>query len=278
MIEKARFSLNRIACPSLSLAEFLELTASLGLFKVELRNDIGSADPIDGLAPEEAKRLASKYGIRFISINALQKFNLASARDRAARELDTLLGLATAIGCPAIVLCPNNDPADGRSPAQRAAETIDALAAFGPAFTKAGVLGYVEPLGFAVSSLASLVLAQEAIKKSGFPCYRVVHDTFHHHIGPEDLTVLGKSYDVAFTGLVHVSGVEDDIPLDEYRDAHRVLAGPADRMKSKEQIALLDKLGYRGDFSFEPFSSTVQKLERAELLAELRKSLEYLVS
>jgi 2-keto-myo-inositol isomerase len=278
MIDKSRFCLNRIAAPSLGLEAFYDLAASLGISKVELRNDIGRADPIDALDPVMASRIASKRGIRVVSINALQKFNLSSARKRAEADLAGLLETARAIGCPAIVLCPNNDAADDRSPARRAAETVDALAAFGPAFVKAGVEGYVEPLGFSISSLASLVVAQEAIKKSGFACYKVVHDTFHHHIGPEDLAVLGKSYEVSFTGLVHVSGVEEDIPIDRYSDAHRVLVGPGDRMRSKEQIDVLDKLGYRGDFSFEPFSPSVQGLDAKKLAAAIQESLDYLMA
>jgi 2-keto-myo-inositol isomerase len=278
MIDKKRFSLNRITCPTMSMSDFFDLAVSLGLSKVELRNDIGGKDPIDGMGPKDAAKLATSKGIKIISINALQKFNLASMRAKDASELDVLLAMAKAIGCPAIVLCPNNDERDTRSPAQRATETGDALTAFGPAFEKAGILGYVEPLGFSISSLASLVVAQEAIKKSGFSCYKIVHDTFHHYIGPDELTVLGKNYDVAFTGLVHVSGVEDDIPVEKYRDAHRVLAGPADTMKSKEQILLLDKLGYRGDYSFEPFAPSVQGLGKKELAAALGKSLAYLLS
>jgi 2-keto-myo-inositol isomerase len=278
MIAKTRFGLNRITCPSLGLAEFLDFAASVGFGKVELRNDLGGKDPVDGLEPGEAARLAADRGIRVIAMNALQKFNLSSERAQAERELDGLIGLSLAIGCPAIVLCPNNDSADDRNPARRASETVDALAAFGPRFEKAGLLGYVEPLGFSISSLASLVLAQEAIKKSGFSCYRVVHDTFHHHIGPEDHTIFGKVYDVSFTGLVHVSGVEADIPVDSYRDQHRVLAGPRDRLKSREQVRRLDELGYAGDFSFEPFSPTVQGLGTRELAAALRESLDYVLS
>ena len=278
MIDKKRFSLNRITCPAMGMSDFFDLTVSLGLSKVELRNDIGGKDPIDGMSPKEAARLAAAKGIKVISINALQKFNLASMKAMKAKELDEMLSMAKAIGCAAIVLCPNNDEKDARSPAQRAAETVDALKAFGPAFEKAGMLGYIEPLGFSISSLASLVVAQEAIKKSGHSCFKTVHDTFHHYIGPDELSVLGKSYDVAFTGLVHVSGVEDDIPVESYRDAHRVLAGPADRMKSKEQILLLDKLGYRGDYSFEPFAPSVQGLGKKELNAALSKSLDYLLS
>ena len=276
MIDVERFAVNRIAAPSLTLAQFYDLAAELGMRKVELRNDLGAGDIIDGLKSAEAAALASSRGIEVISINALQKFNLASMRAKASGELERLLELAAAIGCTSIVLCPNNDAADTRSPALRASETIDALAAFGPLFAEVGILGYIEPLGFAISSLASLVLAQEAIRTSGFSCYRVVHDTFHHYIGPEDQTILGGAYDVRNTGLVHVSGVEVDLPAEDYRDEHRVLAGPADRMKSREQILRLDELGYSGDYSFEPFSPAVQRLGRNELVAAFKTSLAYL--
>jgi 2-keto-myo-inositol isomerase len=278
MIDRKRFAVNRIIAPSLPLAKFYDLVFSVGLNTVELRNDLGGADPIDGMKPPEALALAKARGIEVATINALQKFNLGSARAKASSELDALLELGKAIGCKAIVLCPNNEANDPRSPAQRAAETTEALAAFGPRFEEAGLLGYVEPLGFAISSLASLVVAQEAIKKSGRSCYRIVHDTFHHHIGPDDLSILGAAYNVARTGLVHISGVESDIAVAEYRDAHRVLVGPADRLGNKEQIRRLDELGYEGIYSFEPFSPAVQKLGEAELAAAIKKSLDYILS
>ena len=276
MIDRTRFSLNRIIAPSMVLGEFLGLTVQLGLRKVELRNDLDDRDPVDNMQPSVFARLAAEHGVEVISLNALQKFNLAAVRPKAVEELRKLLDLATAIGCRAVVLCPNNDPGDARDRTQRIAETIDALRAFGPLFQAAGVLGYVEPLGFGISSLDSLVVAQEAIRNSGQSCYRVVYDTFHHFIGPENQSVLGTTYSVSTTGLVHISGVEADIPGDACRDEHRVLVGPNDRMKSKAQIARLDSLGYAGDFSFEPFSPVVQRLGRAELAAAILKSLDYL--
>ncbi len=278
MMDMKRFSVNRIVSSSLGLADFYDLTASLGLGKVELRNDLGAIDPIDGMKPALARRIADDSGIRVISINALQKFNLASARTKVLRDLAALIELAVGIACPAIVLCPNNEADDGRDALRRSGETAEALASIGPAFEKAGLMGYVEPLGFSVSSLASLVLAQEAIVASGFSCYRIVHDSFHHYIGPDDSAVLGKGYDLSHTGLVHVSGVEADIPAPAMRDAHRVLVGPADRMRNKEQIALLERLGYSGDYSFEPFSDKVTKLGKADLAAALAQSLSYLRS
>jgi 2-keto-myo-inositol isomerase len=276
MIDIGRFALNRIASPSLGLEEFFRLTADLGLSKVELRNDLPGGRIVDGMPPATAAALAEKCGVRVITINALQKFNLASVKDRASRELDELLDTAHALHCPAIVLVPNNDIKDTRNPETRLSETAAALTAFGPAFTRRGILGYVEPLGFGECSLSSLVTAVTAITRSGFGCYRVVYDTFHHYLGPDTESEIGTAYEVSRTGLIHVSGVESSIAKENYRDEHRVLVGPADRTFAREQIARHVKLGYTGDISFEPFAPEVQKLPRTELLAALRASLEYL--
>jgi len=77
-------------------------------------------------------------------------------------------------------------------------------------------------------------------------------------------------------GLVHVSGVEASIPKSQFSDAHRVLPGPADVMNSAALMAKLEKTGYRGMYSFEPFSAEVQALGAKELASALRASIEYL--
>jgi len=276
MIDMQRFALNRIAAPGYGLADFFALAKEIGFSKVELRNDIRDGAIIDGLAPQEAVRLANDNGISIITINALQKFNLASMREKDTAELREMLALCVAIKCPAIVLCPNNDAKDARSPEVRFAETVDSLVAFGPLFRQAGVMGYVEPLGFGISSLASIVVAQKAIEKSGFGCYKVLIDTFHLFLGPDDTSAFGAGYDVAMTGLIHVSGVEDDIPASQYLDCHRLMPGPKDAMHSKAIIEAAQGKGYKGDISFEPFSDRVQNLSRKDLIAAARASLKYL--
>ena len=276
MIEKKRFALNRIACPSLSLEDFFTLTVDLGLSKVELRNDLPGGAVIDGRPAAEVRELAERRGVTIISINALQKFNLKAVQAKNEAELDTLLGLASALRCTAIVMCPNNDTQDTRDAATRLEETVSALKAFGPLFTARGIQGWVEPLGFGESSLSSVAVARDALKRSGFACYRIVLDTFHHYLGP----VTEKDIDAAFAsgvaGLIHVSGVEDGIPTASYRDAHRVLVTPADHMASRQLVARMVSLGYKGDISFEPVSSAVQSMSRETLAAALRKSIEFL--
>ena len=118
-----------------------------------------------------------------------------------------------------------------------------------------------------------MVVASEAVKLSGQPCYRVLFDTFHHHLGPDTAAVIGVGYDVKHTGLIHASGVEASLPAERIRDEHRLLVSSRDLTGCREQIQQHVRLGYAGDISFEPFSPEVQRLGRDELAAALRKSL-----
>ncbi len=276
MIAAERFALNRIAGPALGLVDFFQLAREIGLTRVELRNDLPGGKVTDGLTPAEAAAVALRYGIDVITINAVQKFNVKALAAQVAEELRRLLDIAAALRCRAVVLCPNNDPADRRGAEARRAETAEALATLGPLFTAAGVLGYVEPLGFAESSLSSVVVAADAVKASGQPCYRVLFDTFHHYLGPDTAAVIGVGYDVKNTGLIHASGVEASLPRERIRDEHRLLVSARDLTGCREQVQQHLRLGYAGDISFEPFSPEVQRLGRDDLAAALRKSLRYL--
>ena len=155
-------------------------------------------------------------------------------------------------------------------------ETVKALKSFGLLFQDSGMQGYLEPLGFEECSLRSIVTAMKAIQESGYTVYKIVHDTFHHHIGPDTFDTIENDYDISYTGLVHISGVECNIPVEEYRDNHRVLVTEQDRLQNKEQIELLLKLGYAGNISFEPFSKKVQEMEIEKIKSAINNSIEYI--
>jgi 2-keto-myo-inositol isomerase len=285
MLTKKRFALNRIISPSMGFAEFVQFTAGLGLSQIEIRNDLPGKPEVeaivDGLKPSEVLSIIRGEGVRIISINALQKFNLPSRRKDRLEELKKLLELSAAVDCGAVVLCPNNEQDDTRPPKQQYRDTVDALAEYGPLFAEYNIAGFVEALGFGISSLASLPAAVEAIKASGYGCYRVLLDSFHHYIGPDDTSMfgmdgLGASYEIPYTGLVHISGVENDIPVDQFLDAHRVLIGSGDRMGNKALVRRLDNSGYLGTFSFEPFGKAVQDLPPGELASGIATCLKYL--
>lgn len=275
MIKRLKFSLNRIIYPNLKLEDFFKFTIDLRLNKIELRNDLPGGKIIDGYTPGQLKELSKKYGVEILTINALQKFNLDAILPETIKELKKLINLSLSIGCRAIVLCPNNDVADKRNSEEIFKETVKALKSFGPLFQDSGIQGYLEPLGFEECSLRSIVTAMKAIQESGYPVYKIVHDTFHHHIGPDTFDTIENDYDISYTGLVHISGVECNIPVEEYRDNHRVLISEQDRLQNKEQIELLLKLGYSENNSFEPFSETIQKMEIEKIKSAINNSIEY---
>lgn len=275
MIKRSRISLNRIIYPKLKLEDFFTLVKDLGLNKIELRNDLPGGEIIDGYSHEQLKELSKKYGVEMLTINALQKFNLAAILPQTIRELKKLINLSLSIACKAIVLCPNNDVNDKRNSEEIFEETVKALKSFGPLFKDSGLWGYLEPLGFEECSLRSIITAMKAIQESGYPVYKIVHDTFHHHIGPDTFDTIKNDYDISYTGLVHISGVECNIPVDEYRDNHRVLVTGQDRLQNNEQIKLLLKLGYAGNISFEPFSETIQEMEIEKIKSAINNSIEY---
>ncbi|MBU4562236.1 TIM barrel protein [bacterium] len=276
MIKRSRFSLNRIIYPNLKLEDFYIFIKDLGLDKIELRNDLPGGKIIDNYAPRQLKELSKKYGVEILTINALQKFNLATILPETIKELKKLINLSLSIGCKAIVLCPNNDVNDKRGSEEIFEETVKALKSFGPLFQDSGMQGYLEPLGFEECSLRSIVIAMKAIQESGYPVYKIVHDTFHHHIGPDTFDTIKNDYDISYTGLVHISGVEYNIPVYEYRDNHRILVTAQDRLQTKEQIELLLKLGYAGNISFEPFSKKVQEMEIEKIKSAIDHSIEYI--
>ena len=276
MLSKSQIGLNRIIYPRVGIDEFFALTAELGLHKVELRNDLPGKQIIDGLSPERVRELAATYGIEILTINALQKFNLPEHRPEAALELKSLIDLALSIDCRAVVLCPNNDPGDSRSGDQALRDTIDSLREFRPLFEDSGVLGYVEPLGFSESSLDSVFAAAGAIGEAGSDCFRIVYDTFHHYLGPDEGQRLIEEFEVSLLGIVHASGVEEDLAREDMKDEHRVLITDRDRMGNIEQIERLTSMGYRGNVSLEPFSTQVQDMEKKDFLKAAARCIEVL--
>src|SRR5690606_3741331 len=147
-----------------------------------------------------------------------------------AGEAGALIDYAAACGARALVLVPKND-GTGQADGERQANLREALTALKPMLDAAGLIGLVEPLGFEICSLRSKREAVEAIQAiGGEETFRLVHDTFHHHLAGE------QALFPEFTGLVHISGVEDPaIAVADMLDDHRVLVGPADRLANIDQ-------------------------------------------
>lgn len=263
----ARFALNHMCAPSLGLADFFALALRLGATEVEIRNDLEGNAILDGTSPETVKSLATRAGLTIISINALQRFNeWTPAREAEARAL---ADHASRCGAKALVLVPTND-GSGRVNGERQANLRVALRNLAPILEQAGLIGFVEPLGFEVCSLRFKSEAAEAITSLKLESrFRMVHDTFHHHLAGESDIFPGMA------GLVHISGVTDpNVGVSDMRDSHRVLVDGRDRLGNVEQIRQLLAANPSLTLSFEPFSAEVHA--SADIEADLRASIAFI--
>lgn len=256
-----RFAINHITAPKLSLEEFFATARELGLTEVEIRNDL--PDIVGTVEPAAVKAAAEKAGVTIISINALYPFNVWSG-DLPARAV-AMADYAAASGAKALVTCPLNEGTEVSFD-----DLVAALKAMKPILEERGLTGLVEPLGFPVSSLRTKAEAIKAIDAAGGgDVYRLVHDTFHHHLAGE------TEFFPERTGLVHISGVTDPaVSVADMLDAHRVLVDGGDRLENIAQIRMLQAAGYNGPYSFEPFASEVHELKNPA--AALKDSIDHI--
>ncbi|NBB56565.1 TIM barrel protein [Pantoea vagans] len=267
-IPNARFCVNRKIAPSLSIPQFFKLVSQLGIHNVELRNDMPSGRVTDDLSGDEVKALAHESGIRIVTINAIYPFN--QLNEEVLQRARQLLSDAQAVGAESLVLCPLNDG----TPIS-AADTVSALKTLAPLFAEAGIQGLVEPLGFPQSSLRSATQAQTLIREAAVP-FRLLIDTFHHHLFEEAEQTFEQGIDIQQIGLVHLSGVTDPRPVSELTDEERIMLSADDRLRSKQQVERLEKMGYTGLYAFEPFSSVMNSWQEADITREIRNSIQLL--
>jgi 2-keto-myo-inositol isomerase len=251
------------------LDEFFAMAKSLGANFVEIRNDLAGNAILDGTPASVIRQAAVRHGVTIVSINALQRFN--DWNETRAAEAADLIGYARACGARALVLVPVND-GSGREDGIRQINLRTALEALKPMLEATGMIGLVEPLGFEICSLRSKTEAADLIEQlQAQSTFKLVHDTFHHHLAGE--TPIFPQ----MTGLVHISGVSDPtVSIADMLDPHRVLIDENDRLDNVGQMRALLKAGYRGPFSFEPFAAEVQASKEPE--KALRASMDYLVS
>ena len=268
MPQAIEFAINRMSAPRMPFAEFAAMSQRLGVGAIEIRNDLAGVEINDGASASSIKAIAAGHGLTIRSINALQRFEQYDASRE--REALALARYAQGCGAEALVLCPTNSLHDSRDAAKRHADLVHALTHLKPLLQDHGLRGLIEALGFEECAVRRKSQAVHAMKELGdTQTFRLVHDTFHHHLAGEDL------FFPELTGLVHISGVEDGaLSSAQMRDPHRVLVGAADRLGNAAQLRRLLDAGYAGYASFEPFAEEIASAPDIE--QRLRDSMAYL--
>ena len=260
--------LNHMTVPTMPAIAVLDLAERLGCVGVEYRNDL-KRQLFDGADPQSIKDAAGARGLRILALAEVKSFNIPSA-DLADKAL-TLIQLAIACGSEALALIPHVAAAKVDRGQQRRA-LLAALQVLRPMLEDNGLIGLIEPLGFVSSSLRHKSDAVAVLEDMGAPsCFKIVHDTFHHHIAG------GGAIYPDFTGLVHISGIAVAGPgIRQMADEHRVLVGPRDRLRSVDQLRELQQSGYQGAASIECFSRETH--EDTDPAAALAGSIEFIAS
>jgi len=268
-VQASNFALNHMACPRLSPIDLVDAARELGMGAIELRNDVKENSIADLDTAKAVAKKAAAAGIEVLSINALYPFNIWN--DERAAQAEKLAALCSASSATGLVCCPLVS-AEYNAPARQRAEGLKAaLTGLKPILEKYKLKGFVEVLGFPISSLRLKQDAVDAIRAIGAEnIYGLVHDTFHHRGAAEQVMY------PQMTGLVHVSGVVDPaISFDDMLDAHRVFVDANDRLDSVDQVRELLATGYKGYISFEPFADELWHLE--DPVGAVRESLEFML-
>lgn len=262
------FAINHVTAANSAFAELLELASEVGCVGIEARNDL-PCRLFDGRHPAEVRELLAGKDQVLLAVAELKSFNQLS--DSVLSEAVALIDIAVQTGAPAISLIPCNDGVPA-SPKTRIDNLRQSLTELQPLLKASGIKGFIEPLGFASSSLRAkreVVDAIEALDVAEH--YKLIHDTFHHHLAGE------KEYFPEHTGMVHVSGVVATDPgIDEMRDSHRVLVDKNDRIENIKQLSALFAGGYQGPVSMEAFATEVHQL--TDPAVKLRESFEFICS
>ena len=261
-----KFSVNHITAPNLSWFELLNLASEIGASGIEFRNDL-SAPLFSGEIPEKVAAAVRDAGLELYGLSQVYPFN--SYTSKVAKKVCELIDIAKISGAQSISLIPRND-GKFETAKERESNLHFALLEIKPMLEEADMVALLEPLGFESSSLKTKEQAVNAIEYvGGSSVFKLVHDTFHHHIAQE------KKIFPRQTGIVHISGIiEKELGIDEMQDKHRELIDSRDRLDNVGQIKNLKDRGYSGPISFEVFSP---KLHNAKnLKAKIQNSLNFI--
>ena len=244
--------LNHMTVPHKTGRELVALAASLGCAGIELRNDL-NMPLFDHQTPESFGNVVKSAGLEIFALAEVAAFNVATADKRA--DATRLIEMAARCGAQGVALIPQVSSAQITRAEQRAL-LREALTILQPVLEDHGVIGLIEPLGFANSTLRHKADVCDVLADLGHPaCFAMIHDTFHHHLAGDTQIYPDM------TALVHISGVADPVvAIDEMTDAHRGLVHADDRLGNIAQLHAFAAAGYTGPASFEAFAPEIHEI------------------
>ncbi|HJU93562.1 MAG TPA: sugar phosphate isomerase/epimerase [Pyrinomonadaceae bacterium] len=221
----------------------------------------------------ELKDLFSKSGLAPLSINSIEHitFRDAQAYESIKEQCEELSSIASAVGCPCIVVVPGRLPEGGASRENVIAESVRVLDEMCDISANHNVALAFEFLGQPDCSVPTLDLAAEIVRKVGRKDLGVVIDSFHFYAGGSTIEMI-EALDPNLIQIFHINDAED-LPRDQLQDRHRLLPGLG-ILPLREIVSAFRRIGYDKVASVEIFRPEYWERNPFELARDARVATE----
>lgn len=200
----------------------------------------------------ELKDLFAQAGLSPLSINSIEHitFRDSQAYESIKQECEELSRIASAIGCPCIVVVPGPLPQGGASRAQVVTESVKILRELCEISAAHDVSLAFEFLGQPNCSVQTLDLAAEIVREADRKKLGLVIDSFHFYAGGSTVEMI-ETLDPNSVQIFHINDAED-LPREQLEDRHRLLPGLG-ILPLREMISAFRRIGYDKVASVEIF-------------------------
>lgn len=265
-----KLALNGATTMRADLATDLEAAKDAGFDYLEIWAAKLKAFLIDR-SSSELRDLFSQSGISPLSINSIEHitFREAPAYEAIKQECEELSGIASAIGCPCIVVVPGLLPRGGSSRPTVIAESVKVLTELCHISAARGVSLAFEFLGQPDCSVPTLDLAAEIVREVGRDDLGLVIDSFHFYAGGSTLDMI-EALDPKLIQIFHINDAED-LPRAQLEDRNRLLPGLG-ILPLREMAAAFRRIGYDKVASVEIFRPEYWERDPFELARDAYKA------
>jgi 2-keto-myo-inositol isomerase len=217
----------------------------------------------------ELKHLFAESALLPLSINSIEHvtFRDQKAYDAIKRECEDLSRIASAVGCPCIVVVPGRLPDGGASREEVVAESVRVLDELCDISAAHGVALAFEFLGQPDCSVPALDLAAEIVREANREDLGLVIDSFHFYAGGSTFAMI-EALDAKLIQIFHINDAED-LPRAQLEDRHRLLPGLG-ILPLAEMLSSFRHIGYDKVASVEIFRPEYWELDPFELARDAR--------
>lgn len=202
-----------------------------------------------------------------LSINSIEHitFRNNDEYEEIKQECDELSKVASAIGCPYIVVVPGRLPPSGATRQEVVNESVRVLSELCNIAAPYHVKLAFEFLGQSDCSVPTLEIADEIVQRAARDNLGLVIDSFHFYTGGSTVQMI-DSLDPDSLYIFHINDAEDR-PRNELNDSHRLLPGLG-ILPLSEIVQSFRNIGYDSVASVEIFRPSYWDMDPFQLAKE----------